>query len=57
MRAGKRETGRGVIECRARPGRGRVADGAVGGKRRGDVARVVCALEIRLMTADTSCVG
>jgi hypothetical protein len=55
--AGQRETGRGVIECRACPRRGRVADGAVGGKRRGDMTGVRCALEIGLMTADTSCVG
>lgn len=55
--AGQRKAGRCVIECRARPGRGRVADGAVGGKRRGDVARVRRALEIGLMTADTSCAG
>ena len=55
--AGQRETGRGVIECCARPRRGRMADGAVCGKGRGDVAWVRCALEIGLMAADTCCVG
>jgi len=42
-----------VIEGRARPRRGRMADRTVGGKCRRHVARIGGALEIGLMTSDT----
>ena len=55
--ARQREAGRDVIECCASPRRGRVADGAVCGKRCRDMAWIVRALEIGLVAADTGCVG
>ncbi len=42
-----------MIEHRARPSRGRVTDGAIGGERRCHVIRIRCVIEIGCVTRST----